>query len=259
MSETGVIFDIQRFSLHDGPGIRTIVFLKGCGMRCRWCCNPESQRREPETMSVDGRPRTVGRRVSVAETMDVVLRDAAYYRRSGGGLTLSGGECLLQPEFAAALLAAAKSAGLNTAVESAAFADTAAVDAVLPYTDRFLLDIKHMDSAKHKAFCGQPNERIHGNAQRIAESGDTELTARVPVIPGFNDTAPEIAAIAAFAKRLGAAEICLLPYHGYGAGKYAGLGREYPMGSVRPPDGGTMARLAEAARGAAGVRCRIGG
>jgi pyruvate formate lyase activating enzyme len=114
----GRIFDIQRYSIHDGPGIRTIVFLKGCVMRCRWCCNPESQSYEIETMMVDGKPKTIGRDVTVEEVMKTVRRDSHYYWRSGGGLTLSGGESLCQPEFAYALLATAKAAGINTAMES---------------------------------------------------------------------------------------------------------------------------------------------
>ena len=120
-SVRGRIFDIQRFSTHDGPGIRTVVFLKGCILRCRWCCNPESQSHLIQRMrTVDGAVKTVGRDVTVGEVMERVLRDLPYYRRSGGGLTLSGGEALAQPEFAKALLAAAKEKGMNTAVETTA-------------------------------------------------------------------------------------------------------------------------------------------
>ena len=118
----GRIFDIQRFSIHDGPGIRTIVFLKGCVLRCRWCCNPESQSYEIEQMEQNGKMKTIGRDVTVDEVMEEVLKDMPYYRRTGGGLTLSGGECLCQPDFAAALLHAAKQMGISTAIESTACA-----------------------------------------------------------------------------------------------------------------------------------------
>ena len=122
LNVSGRIFDIQRYSIHDGVGIRIIVFLKGCALRCKWCCNPESQEYEIQTMIVNGKPKTIGRDVTVAEVMDVVRRDMPYYGRSGGGLTLSGGESLLQPDFAAALLQAAKDIGINTAIESMGFA-----------------------------------------------------------------------------------------------------------------------------------------
>ena len=123
----GRIFDIQRFSIHDGPGIRTIVFLKGCVLRCKWCCNPESQEYRIQTMMVQGEPRTIGRDVTVREVMETVEKDRAYYYRSGGGLTLSGGESLCQPEFARDLLRAAKEAGINTAMESMGCATFAAI------------------------------------------------------------------------------------------------------------------------------------
>ena len=118
----GRIFDIQRFSIHDGPGIRTIVFLKGCFLRCKWCCNPESQSYKIEYMKTGGTQKTVGRDVTVREVMAEVEKDRSYYRKSGGGMTLSGGESLFQPEFALALLKTAKESGINTAMESTAFA-----------------------------------------------------------------------------------------------------------------------------------------
>ena len=118
----GRIFDIQRFSIHDGNGIRTIVFLKGCVLRCRWCCNPESQEYDIQTMMVQGKPKIIGQDITVEEVMETVEKDRPYYRRSGGGLTLSGGESLCQPEFARDLLRAAKEVGINTAMESMGYA-----------------------------------------------------------------------------------------------------------------------------------------
>lgn len=256
----GRIFDIQRYSIHDGNGIRTIVFLKGCVLRCRWCCNPESQSYEIETMLVQGEKKTIGRDVTVEEVMETVEKDRTYYRRTGGGLTLSGGESLCQPEFATALLRAANEVGISTALESMGCADYEVIAGLLPYLDQYLLDIKHMDSAKHKEFTGRSNELMLENAMRIAKSGMTSLSIRVPVIPGFNDTLQEIRDIAEYAKILGNVErLHLLPYHRLGQDKYEGLGRRYMMGNVEPPANEKMEMLLEAAKHASGLECQLGG
>ena len=131
----GRIFDIQKFSVHDGPGIRTIVFLKGCALRCKWCCNPESQSAEIQTMNTPQGTKTIGRDVSVGEIIEDILKDMPYFRRSGGGITLSGGETLLQPEFAKALFMAAKENGITTAIESTGFAKYETIEKLLPYID----------------------------------------------------------------------------------------------------------------------------
>lgn len=255
----GRIFDIQRFSVHDGPGIRTIVFLKGCALRCRWCCNPESQSYDIQTMRLDdGKEKIVGRDVTVGEVMETVLKDMPYYRRSGGGLTLSGGESLLQPEFAEGLLRAATESGINTAIESTGFADFSVIERLLPFLDLYLMDIKHMDSEKHKAFTGQPNERILENARRIDERAN-KLIIRVPVIPGFNATKEEIGQIAAFVSSLkNTNELHLLPYHKFGTDKYRWLGREYTLPDAEPPSNETMLDLKAAAE-QYGLKCQIGG
>ena len=164
----GRIFDIQRYSIHDGQGIRTIVFLKGCVLRCRWCCNPESQRYEIETMKVAGKPKIIGRDVTVGEVMETVERDRGYYRRSGGGLTLSGGESLCQPKFAAALLETAVHRGITTAMESMGCASWEVIESILPWLDTYLMDIKHMNPAKHEAFTGRRNDLMLENARKIA-------------------------------------------------------------------------------------------
>ena len=256
--EKGRIFNIQRFSIHDGPGIRTIVFFKGCYMRCAWCCNPESQAYEIQTMQENGKEKTVGRDVTVDELMPEILADVNYYRRSGGGVTLSGGECLAQPRFAAALLKACKENGLHTAIESTANAPYETIEEVLPYLDLYLMDIKHMDSAKHKEFTGAGNELILENAKKIAKSG-VELIIRTPVVPGFNDTAEEIRAISRFAATLsGVEEHHLLPYHRLGQDKYAGLGRNYALKDVLPPTQEKMEYLLSVAE-ESGLKCQIGG
>ncbi len=257
-STKGRIFDIQRFSIHDGPGIRTIVFLKGCPLRCKWCCNPESQRFEIEQMTMNGKVKTVGRDVTAGEVIDEVERDRMYYKRSGGGLTLSGGETLTQPDFAVALLALAHERGINTAIESTGFADFSVIERILPHLDLYLMDIKHINSDKHKAFTGQPNDKILANAQRIARS-PVKLIIRTPVVPGFNDTEEEISAIARFAASLpGVEEMHLLPYHRIGSDKYKGLGREYSLSHIEPPPQDHMQKLLEVVN-KCGVRGQIGG
>ncbi len=256
----GRIFDIQKFSVHDGDGIRTIVFLKGCVLRCRWCCNPESQEYGIQTMRVDGKEKVIGRDVTVAEVMKAVEQDRPYYYRSGGGLTLSGGESLCQPEFARDLLRAAKECGIGAAMESMAYAKYEVIEGILPYLDHYLLDIKHMDSAKHKEYTGKENRLILENAQKIAHSGQTRLSIRVPVIPTFNDSVEEIRAIARFAKELPRVEkLHLLPYHRLGQDKYEGLGREYGMKEIIPPTEEHMFQLKKAAEVESGLVCQIGG
>ena len=255
---TGRIFDIQRFSVHDGPGIRTIVFLKGCVLRCKWCCNPESQEYAIQQMTQNGTVKTVGRDVSVREVLHEVEKDRIYYRRSGGGMTLSGGECMCQPDFAEALLMQAKERGINTAIETTACASFSVVSRLLPHIDTFLMDIKHMNSQKHKAFTNQNNELMLENAKKIADSG-ANLIIRVPVIPTFNDTVEEISAIAEFASHLkNVTHLHLLPYHRFGVDKYAGLGRDYELKDLVSPDDEKMQALL-AAVNAKGLLGQIGG
>lgn len=254
----GRIFNIQRFSIHDGMGIRTIVFFKGCYMRCAWCCNPESQRYEIETLTERDTIKTVGKDVTVEEILPEILADSPYYRRSGGGVTLSGGEILAQPEFARDLLRACKENGLHTAVESTGNAPWEHIEGILPYLDLYLLDIKHMDSAKHKEYTTAGNERILENAQKIAESG-VELIIRTPVVPTFNDTPEEIRAIAKFAASLeNVKEHHLLPYHRLGQDKYEGLGRSYSLKEIEPPSKERMEYLLSVAE-ESGLKVQIGG
>ena len=254
----GRIFDIQRYSVHDGPGIRTIVFLKGCALRCRWCCNPESQRFEIQTMLQNGKEKIVGRDVSVEDVLKTVKQDMPYYKRSGGGMTLSGGEMLCQFEFAYALLRSAKEMAINTAVETTGFAPFEKIEKLLPYIDTVLMDIKHINSTKHKEFTTQPNELILENAIKTAEKAN-KLIIRVPVIPTFNDTEQEIGEIAKFASSLkGVNEIHLLPYHSFGKDKYDGLGREYLMGDLPSPTDEKMQKLKAVAEGCE-LKCQIGG
>jgi len=254
----GKIFDIQKFSTHDGPGIRTIVFLKGCVLRCRWCCNPESQSFETQTMMRGGKEVIMGQEVTAGEVIDNVMRDMPYYRRSGGGLTLSGGESMCQPDFAEALFIEAHNHGINTAIETTACVPSDIVDRLVPHIDYVLMDIKHMNSAKHEQFTTKKNELILDNAKRIAKTAKS-LTIRVPVIPTFNDTEQEISDIANFAASLGTVkQIHLLPYHRLGYDKYVGLGRDYGMGDIPVPTPEHMHSLVEAAQ-KSGLTVVIGG
>lgn len=255
----GRIFNIQRFSIHDGPGVRTIVFLKGCPLRCKWCCNPESQSYKQEQITLGGTVRDVAHDVTVGEVLDEIEKDRAYYRRSGyGGVTLSGGECLWQPDFSEALLRAVKAIGISTAIETTGYAELDVIRKLLPHIDTVLMDIKHINSEKHKAFTTRDNALILKNAEHIARES-RHLIIRTPVIPTFNDTNEEIADIAAFASHLeGVDELHLLPYHRIGSDKYAGLGRTYEMSHIAPPDKNHMAELKKIVE-SYGLKCQIGG
>ena len=229
-------------------------------LRCRWCCNPESQEYAIQTMMVAGKPKTIGRDVTVEEVMKTVEKDRDYYRRTGGGLTLSGGESLCQPAFARALLQTAKSRGISTAMESMGCAPYEEIESILPYLDTYLMDIKHTNPAKHKEFTGRSNELMLENARKVAASGQTRLVIRVPVIPGFNDTADEIKGIAQFADKLpGVNKIHLLPYHRLGQDKYDGLGREYLMKEALPPENEHMDMLKKVVENCSRLTCQIGG
>ena len=254
----GRIFDIQRYSIHDGGGIRTIVFIKGCPLRCKWCCNPEGQHYNVEKMTLGGKEKIVGQDVTVGEIIDIVERDRIYYRRSGGGLTLSGGESLTQPDFAVALLKTAKERGINTAMESTGFAYFSVISRYLPYLDLYLMDIKHMNSAKHKEFTSQPNELILENAKKITDAG-ARLIVRTPVIPTFNATKEEIGEIAKFASSLkGVTQMHILPYHRIGTDKYKGLNRDYSLTGIEPPSKELMNELLEVVN-SYGLKGQIGG
>lgn len=254
----GRVFDIQRFSVHDGPGIRTIVFLKGCVLRCKWCCNPESQEYDIQKMVRGGKTETVGKDMTVEEVMTVVEEDRQFYRRSGGGMTLSGGEIMCQPDFAEALLIEAHDRGINTAIETTSCAKWENVERIVKNADTILMDIKHTNSEKHKQFTKQSNELILENAKKIGNMG-ANLIIRVPVIPIFNDTPEEIGAIAEFASQInGVKQIHLLPYHRYGIDKYEGLGRNYELAEIESPTDAKMEELRKIAE-SKGLIAQIGG
>jgi pyruvate formate lyase activating enzyme len=226
----GTVFNIQRFSLHDGPGIRTVVFLKGCPLRCHWCANPESQSPACQTAS-DGT--AYGERLSDAAVWRVVERDIPFYEESGGGLTLSGGEPLMQPDFSCALLERVKAAGLHTAVETTGFAPFSVIERLAPHADLWLYDVKHHDGAAHRAGTGVDNAQIVENLKALVASG-AEVVARIPVIPGFNDSLSDAGALASLLVSAGVCRADILPFHQMGEKKYQTLGMAYALAGAKP-------------------------
>jgi pyruvate formate lyase activating enzyme len=276
---TGTVFNIQRYSIDDGPGIRTTVFFKGCPLSCVWCSNPESQNLQPELMHRDSlckrcyrcvaacplgaitvgsdgividrdlcdacgecvavcphdAMRITGRTMTADEVFDVLKRDADFYEDSGGGVTVSGGEVLLQADFALAILKLCKEAGFHTCVDTSGQGSTEGLRRLLPYVDLFYFDIKHLDPRIHRNETGISNEGILRNFVEVVTSG-VPLVVRVPVVPGFNDSVDAIADIADLvAKRVPGGTVHLLPYHRYGQQKYAMLGLDYELETAETP------------------------
>lgn len=284
---TGIVFNTQRFTINDGPGVRTEFFLKGCPLRCKWCSNPESWRREIEygvyrakcigraacgaceeacpaggscaftrgrlagfdrAARVDYRPcydecpsdaiKRWGEEMDVEACMRLVLADRGYYERSGGGVTVSGGEPLLQSEFVAALFAACRDEGIHTCCESTFHVAWDAIERVMPVTDLFITDIKHMDTEAHRAWTGAGNERVLAHMRRVVEAG-FEPIVRIPVIPGVNDDDANIAATADFildpVRGLGGRVrvLQLLSFMRLGVEKYQSLGIPYGAGGIK--------------------------
>lgn len=227
----GLIYNIQRYSLHDGPGIRTIVFLKGCPLRCPWCANPESQRFEKEKMGNE----EVGRLVTVKEVIDVVKRDMPFYKRSGGGMTLSGGEPLMQPDFSKALVQAAKNIGINVAIETSGYQEWDRLWEVMEHIDFILYDIKAMDSSLHMELLNVNNDLILRNLEKLVNK-NKQVIVRVPVIPQCNDSFLNLSETVQYCKSIGIKEIHFLPYHQLGVPKYEKLNREYSLKNLGPLD-----------------------
>ncbi len=217
----GIVFDVKRGSVKDGPGIRTSVFFKGCPLRCVWCHNPESWLPEPEP---DGAA-VIGREVSVSELMEEILVDRIFYRTSGGGVTLTGGEPMMQFAFLRELLTAAKAAQISTALDTCGFAPWEEYREILGLIDLFLYDFKAADSIRHRELTGVENELILENLCRLNEAGAV-IFLRCPLVPGVNDSPEHLAAIAGWAERLsGVEEVTLEPYHPLGMEKAERLGR----------------------------------
>lgn len=254
---TAILFDIERCSFVDGPGIRTSVFFKGCNLHCAWCHNPESQSAKPQMMfyrdkctgcgkcktvcptpdhctlcgkctlycSADAR-KICGKKFTVEEVLKEILKDKAFYENSGGGVTFSGGECMLQIDFLVEILKKCKENGIHTAVDTAGSVPFERFEMILPYTDLFLYDIKIFDSQKHKQYVGLDNELILENLQKLF-AANAHIWIRIPIIPEVNDSDEEMQKIKTFLDACGRPEkVELLPYHAMGENKYRALCKE---------------------------------
>ncbi|MBN1189335.1 MAG: glycyl-radical enzyme activating protein [Dehalococcoidales bacterium] len=299
---SALVTNIQGYSIHDGPGIRTVVFLKGCGLACRWCSNPECISPQPEVgfykslctacgkcagvcsygaLSFESgqlpridRERCTGcgacssvcdykalvlfgRSMSAEEIFDIVHRDKIFYDPSGGGVTLSGGECLLQPELVCSLFDMCRKAGIHTCIETSGHAPGSALREVLRYSDYVLFDLKHQEPDIHRRYTGQTNDLILASAGIAADSG-VELLFRMPLIPGINDDRQNIADTAKLLKGLRSKtrKIELMPYHRLGKGKYESLDKQYAADEIPVPQPVRLEQVREAFENL-GIECTV--
>ena len=244
------VFNIQRFSIHDGPGIRTIIFLKGCPLRCKWCFNPESQSTKPT--------KNFGKMMTVNQVIDEIKKDEITYRRSGGGITFSGGESLMYPEFLKETIKVCQMNGWSTAIETTAFANEEVIRQIIPMLDYILLDIKALPTDLHRLGTGVDNHLILQNALLINELAKN-VVIRIPVIPSFNYTEKQINYICAFAKYMSkVTHIHLLPYTNFGINKYELLNREYDLKDIPPLRTEELEPFKELVE-SHGFICKIGG
>jgi pyruvate formate lyase activating enzyme len=323
----GIIFHIQKYSIHDGPGIRTTVFLKGCPLRCQWCHNPEGISNEPELVTIGSRcigcgmcilvcpngavalsapavdsenqevTRTPALEVSLGATrsrpvavtdrgkctvcgkcadlcptqarkivgmcvtsdwvMEQVLKDRVFYEQSGGGVTFSGGEPLMQPEFLLDLLKRCKAEGISTAVDTSGCVPWDSLEKIMPFTDLFLYDVKLTDPSRHSEYTGASNQLILENLSRLAKRRPS-IIARIPMIPGINDHEDNIIATGRFLAGLGIMQASILPYHDIGSDKYARLGKTYALGDTAQPSDEAVSKVKGILEGF-GLAVNIGG
>jgi len=235
----GTVFKIKRYALHDGPGIRTTVFFKGCPLACRWCHNPEGIDPQPRTMlrrtSTGDIQETVGTVTGVDDLIAQIEKDQLFYDESGGGVTFSGGEPLAQPDFLEAMLEACNRRDIHATLDTSGHAPAAVLEQVLPRLQLVLFDLKIMDPDLHRQYAGITNERLLDNLKRI-DCSPVPLRIRVPLIPGVTDGEDNLEQIARLSASLASIQgIDLLPFHRIGGGKYGRLGMDDPMVGVNPP------------------------
>lgn len=298
----GYVFDIKKYAIHDGPGIRTTVFFKGCPLQCQWCHNPESWKMFPELDFHKGRcircgqcvevckeqaivliengtvtdlnkcklcgecvgtcignaREVIGQEMTVAQVMGEVKKDIIFYDQSGGGVTFSGGEPLMQPEFLLALLNQCREQGIHTALDTTCYAETEIIRKIAEKTDLFLCDLKHMEGAKHRDFTCVDNDLILYNIRSLSDAGK-KIVIRIPVVPGFNDETANIEMTAEFAASLSNVNrIDILPYNSGGKAKSDRLTAEFSLMETEVPDGEKMTAIADIFRNY-GLKVKIGG
>lgn len=299
---TGMVFDVKRYALHDGPGIRVTVHFKGCPLSCRWCHNPESQLSTSQLLfwkercitcgtctgacpkgalslsggailtdsklcsgmgacanaCPSGARELCGRKISVGDLMAQILKERVFFDQSGGGVTLSGGEPLLQPDFALAVLKECRKYEIHTAVDTCGFTSRSVLMDALPFTDLFLYDIKHMDPEKHREYTGGDNGAILSNLTALGEAGAL-INARMPFIPGVNTDEKNLHSAGAFLNRVkGITKVSLLPYHSAAENKHRRWNVKYELSGLCPPSE-DMLKNGAAILESYGLKVEIGG
>ncbi|MBT8383629.1 MAG: glycyl-radical enzyme activating protein [Ignavibacteria bacterium] len=250
-SHRGIIFNIQRFAIHDGPGIRTTVFFKGCPLRCWWCHNPESHKILPEKFdgcnlrrgfdqSFSMEKDEIGKEISVDELVNEIVKDRMFFDESSGGATFSGGEPLMQPEFLIESLKECKSNGVHSVVDTCGYASSEIINEVAPYTDLFLYDLKLMNDDDHEKYTGVSNQVTLKNLVSLDQLGK-KIIIRIPIVPDITNTNENLFALRGFISDLkNVMEINLLPFHRVGEGKYAKYDIENKMGDVESPESASL-------------------
>lgn len=269
MNQTGIIFDVKRFAVHDGPGIRTTVFFKGCPLNCQWCHNPESRHPRPERLQMNGYhrcarwlrtpdPGVVGKEVSADECLREVEKDVVFYDQSGGGVTFSGGEPLMQPRFLETLLRGCRERSIHTAVDTSGHAEWTVFESIMDSTDLFLFDVKLADETEHRSRTGVGSERIRENLKKLHDAG-ANVIIRIPLIPSVTDTESNLMGIRALLDPLtNIKDVHLLPYNTISTDKYRRLGKPHPIGQLQKQSPEQLTAM-EAFFAGSGLAVKIGG